>query len=180
MLLIKHDYNFNDVSKNGYSRSSWNNGILKKRLWRHNIAFKDSIPSIQRCTSPHSNLAEVIHSSQVSTKRTHLSIYECTLEYVAEFATIKQMLKGYQKGNFCGSTGPSYMQINSRKDARNIKAFFTVIEEDSFPIHYNDENDGFHHQGSEDLNQKAKPRKLLKMFHHQSVMIVLMKHHSMT
>ena len=30
MLLIKHDYNFNDVSKNGYSRSSWNNGILKK------------------------------------------------------------------------------------------------------------------------------------------------------
>ena len=31
MLLIKPDNSFNDVSKNGYSRSSWNNGILKKK-----------------------------------------------------------------------------------------------------------------------------------------------------
>ena len=57
--------------------------------------------------------------------------------------TIKQMLKGYEEGNFGGGTGPSYMQINSRKDARNIKASFTVIEEDSSPVLYNDENDGF-------------------------------------
>ena len=45
------------------------------------------------------------------------------------------MLKGYKEGNFGGSTGPSYMQINSKKDAPNIKASFTVIEEDSSPIH---------------------------------------------
>ena len=82
-------------------------GITKEHIFR---AFKDTL-------SPHSNLAEVIHSSWVSTKRTHLSIYECTLDDVAEFVTIKQMLKGYEEGNFCGSTGPSYMQINSRKDA---------------------------------------------------------------
>ena len=107
--------------------------LRKEHIFR---AFKDTL-------SPHSNLAEVIHSSWVSTKRTHLSIYECTLDDVAEFVTIKQMLKGYEEGNFGGGTGPSYMQINSRKDARNIKASFTVIEEDSSPIHCNDENDGF-------------------------------------
>ena len=107
--------------------------LRKEHIFR---AFKDTL-------SPHSNLAEVIHSSWVSTKRTHLSIYECTLDDVAEFVTIKQMLKGYEEGNFGGGTGPSYMQINSRKDARNNKASFTVIEEDSSPIRYNDENDGF-------------------------------------
>ena len=33
----KHGYNFDDVSKNGYSRSFWNKCFLKKRLWRHNF-----------------------------------------------------------------------------------------------------------------------------------------------
>ena len=73
--------------------------LRKEHIFR---AFKDIL-------CPHSNLAEVIHSSWVSTKRTHLSIYECTLDDVAEFVTIKQMLKGYKEGNFGGGTGPSYM-----------------------------------------------------------------------
>ena len=50
--------------------------------------FKDTF-------SLHSNLAKVIHSSWVSTKRIHLSVYECTLDDVAEFVTMKQMLKVY-------------------------------------------------------------------------------------
>ena len=70
-------------------------GITKEHIFR---AFKDTL-------SPHSNLAEVIHSSWASTKRTHLSIYECTLDDVAEFVTIKQMLKGYEEGNFRGVLG---------------------------------------------------------------------------
>ena len=127
--------------------------LRKEHIFR---AFKDTL-------SPHSNLAEVIHSSWVSTKRTHFFIYECTSDDVAEFVTIKQILKGYEEGNFGGGTGLSYMQINSRKYARNNKASFTVIEEDSSPIHYNDENDGFS-PPSEDLDRKAKPRKLLKRF----------------
>ena len=73
----------------------------------------------------------------------HLSIHEFTLDDVAEFVTIKQMLKGYEERNFSGGNGPSYMQINIRKDAQNIKASFTVTEEDIFPIHYIDEYDGF-------------------------------------
>ena len=93
--------------------------------------------------------------------------------------TIKQLLKGYEEGNFGGGTGPSYMQINSRKDVQNIKASFTIIKEDSSPIHYNMRMTVFHHPESEDLNRKVKPIKLLKTFYHQSGMIALMKHHSM-
>ena len=126
--------------------------LCKEHIFR---AFKDTL-------SPHSNLVEVIHSSWVSTKRTHLSIYECTLDDVAEFVTIKQMLKGYEEGNFGGGTGPSYMQINSRKDARNIKASFTVIEEDSSPIHYNDENDGFSPPRKRRSQSKSKTKKITK------------------
>ena len=118
----------------------------------------------------------VIHSSWVSTKRAHLSMYECSLDDVAEFLTTKQMRKKYAEGNFSGGTGPSYRQINSRKDAKNVKASFTVIEEDSSPIHCNNENDGFNHQGVEYLNRKTKPRKLLKTFRHQIGMIALMKY----
>ena len=81
------------------------------------ITQRAYISSIQRYTSPHSNLAEVIYSSWVSTKRTHISIYEYTVDDVAGFVTIKQMLTGYDEGNFSSGTGPSYMQINSRKYA---------------------------------------------------------------
>ena len=65
------------------------------------------------------------------------------LRCVAEFITIKQMLKEYEERNSSGGTGPSYMQLNSRKDAQNTKASFTVIEEDSSPIHCNNDNDSF-------------------------------------
>ena len=126
--------------------------LCKEHIFR---AFKDTL-------SPHSNLVEVIHSSWVSTKRTHLSIYECTLDDVAEFVIIKQMLKGYEEGNFGGGTGPSYMQINSRKDARNIKASFTIIEEDSSPVLYNDENDGFSPPRKRRSQSKSKTKKITK------------------
>ena len=36
-FLNKPGHNFYDVTKNGYPRSSWNNGILKWRLWRHDF-----------------------------------------------------------------------------------------------------------------------------------------------
>ena len=44
--------------------------LRKEHIFR---AFKDTL-------SPHSKLAEVIHSSWVSTKRPHLCIYECLLQ----------------------------------------------------------------------------------------------------
>ena len=99
-------------------------------------AFKNTL-------SPQINFEVEIRLSLVSTKRTYLSIYECTLDDVKEFVTAKQILKGYEEGNFSGSTGPSYVQIDNRKDARNIKASFKVIEGDIFPILYNNENDSF-------------------------------------
>ena len=33
----KHGYNFENVCKNDYPKSSWNKGFLKYRLWRHNL-----------------------------------------------------------------------------------------------------------------------------------------------
>ena len=112
--------------------------------------------------SQHSNLAEVIQSSWVSTKGTYISIYEYTLDDVAELVTIKQMLKEYEEGNFSGGTGPSYMHINSRKNAQNIKVSFTVIEEDSFPIHYNNHNDLFSPPKKQRSQSKNKTKKIIK------------------
>ena len=99
--------------------------------------------SFKNTLSPQINVEVEIRLSLVSTRRTYLSIYECTLDDVKEFVTAKQILKGYEEGNFSGSTGPSYMLIDNRKDARNIKASFKVIEGDIFPILYNNENDSF-------------------------------------
>ena len=48
-------------------------------------AFKD-------CEYPESNLSEVIHSSWVTTKQTNMTLYEATIDDIAEHATIKQML----------------------------------------------------------------------------------------
>ena len=126
--------------------------LRKEHIFR---AFKDTL-------SPHSNLAEEIHSSWVSTKRTLLSIYECTSGDVAEFVRIKQMVKGYVEENFGSGTGRSYMQINSRKDARNIKASFTVFEEDTSYIHYNDENDSFSPPRKRRSQSKSKTKKTTK------------------
>ena len=70
------------------------------------------------------------------------------------------MLKGYEEGNF--GTVPSYKQINSRKDAQNIKVSFTVIEEDSSPIHCNDEDDGFSPPRKRRSQLKNKTKKITK------------------
>ena len=50
----------------------------------------------------------------------------------------------------------------ARKDARNIKASFTVIEEDCSSIHYNDENDGFSPPRKRRSQSKNKTKKITK------------------
>ena len=54
------------------------------------------------------------------------------------------------------------MQISSRKNTRNIKAYFTVIEEDSSPIHCNDENDVFSPPKKRRSQSKSKTKKIAK------------------
>ena len=56
----------------------------------------------------------------------------------------------------------SYMEISSRKDAQNIKASFTVIEEDSSLIHYNGANDGFSTPRKRRSQSKSKTKKITK------------------
>ena len=46
------------------------------------LAFKD-----HEC--PESNLSKVIHSSWVATKRTHMTLYEATIDDIAEYVTMK-------------------------------------------------------------------------------------------
>ena len=74
------------------------------------------------------------------------------------------MLKKYEEGNFSGDTGPSYMQINNRKDARNVKSSFTVIEEDGSPTHYNNENDNFSPPRKDRSQLENKAKKITKNF----------------
>ena len=61
--------------------------------------------------SPQSNLAEVIHSSLVTQKRTHLSAYETAVDDICEMITVKQMLQGYADDPFHGGTGPSFNSL---------------------------------------------------------------------
>ena len=51
--------------------------------------------AFKRKFSPQSNLAEVIHSSWVTQKRTHLSAYETAVYDICEIITVKRMLQGY-------------------------------------------------------------------------------------
>ena len=74
------------------------------------------------------------------------------------------MLKKYEEGNFSGDTGPSYMQINNRKDAWNVKSSFTVIEEDGSPTHYNNENDNFSPPRKDRSQLENKTKKITKNF----------------
>ena len=69
-------------------------------------------------------------------------------------------MKRYEERNFGGGTEPLYMQINNRKEARNIKASLTVIEEESSTIHYNDENDGFSPRRKQRSQSKSKTKKI--------------------
>ena len=80
----------------------------KEHIFR---AFKDL-----KC--PESILSKVIHSSWVTTKRTHMTLYEATIDDIAEHVTIKQMLKAYDDGGFGGGTGPNFKELEARKLAR--------------------------------------------------------------
>ena len=80
----------------------------KEHIFR---AFKD-----HECSE--SNLSEVIYSSWVTTKRTHMTLYDATINDIVEHVTIKQMLKAYSDGGFGGGTGPNFKELEARKLAR--------------------------------------------------------------
>ena len=85
----------------------------KEHIFR---AFKD-----REC--PESNLSDVIHSSWVTTKRTHMT----TIDDIAEHVAIKQMLKVYSDGGFGGSTGPNFKELEARKLAGKERVSSQII-----------------------------------------------------
>ena len=80
---------------------------------------------------PQSNLAEVIHSSWVTQKRTHLSAYETAVDDICEMITVKQMLQGYADDSFCGGTGPSFNTFQIRRKAREASTCSMIFEGES-------------------------------------------------
>ena len=82
------------------SLSEW----LKWWLARKEHIFRDF--KDREC--PESNLSEVMYSSCVTTKLTHMTLYEATIDDIAEHVTIRQMLKAYGDGGFGGGAGPNF------------------------------------------------------------------------
>ena len=83
----------------------------------------------KRKCSPESNLAEVIHFSCFTQKRTQLSIYEACVDDICEQVTVKQMLKDYEEGSFIGGTGPSFGNLQQRQKAREDSLTSKIIED---------------------------------------------------
>ena len=50
--------------------------------------------AFKRKNAPESNLAEVVHSTCVTQKRTQLSLFESAVDNICDIITTKQMLKG--------------------------------------------------------------------------------------
>ena len=51
----------------------------------------------------------------MTTKDTHITPYEATIDDIAEHLTIKQMLKVYGDGRFEGGTDPNFKELEARK-----------------------------------------------------------------
>ena len=71
----------------------------------------------------------MIHSSWVTSNRTHLTFFEAAVDHIAEQVTVKRMLAGYGDGAFDGATGPSHMKLDKRKDGKH-KSIPSRINED--------------------------------------------------
>ena len=93
----------------------------KKHIFR---AFK-------RKFFPQSNLAEVIHSSWITQKRTHLLACEKAVDDICEMIIVKQMLQGYADGSFRGGTGPSFNTLQIRRKAREALTCSIIFEGES-------------------------------------------------
>ena len=96
---------------------------------------EDVFRAFKRKFSPQSNLAEIIHSSLVTQKQTHLSAYETAVDDICEMITVKQMLQGYADDSFCGGTGPSFNTFQIRRKAREALTCSMIFEgeSDCFP-----------------------------------------------
>ena len=93
----------------------------KERIFR---AFK-------RKNAPESNLAEVVHSTCLTQKRTQLSLFESAVDDIYDMIATKQMLKGYGDGSFEGRTGPSIQCLDKRKRASNDSILKKIMQSSS-------------------------------------------------
>ena len=109
----------------------------KEHIFR---AFKD-----REC--PKSNLSELIHSSWVTTKRTHMTLYEATIDDIVEHVTIKQILKPHGDGGFGGGTGPNFKELEAQKLARKerVSSQITASNDDAINIYFSQQQQQKHY-----------------------------------
>ena len=93
----------------------------KERIFR---AFK-------RKNAPESNLAEVVHSTWLTQKRTQLTLFESAVDDIYDMIATKQMLKGYGDGSFEGRIGPSIQCLDKRKRASNDSILKKIMQSSS-------------------------------------------------
>ena len=103
----------------------------KEHIFR---AYKDRV-------CPESNLSEVIHSSWVTIKRTLITLYEATIDDIAEHVTIKQMLKAYGDAGFGGGTGPNFKGLEAQKLARKERVSSQIIANNDNAVNIDDIRD---------------------------------------
>ena len=72
-----------------------------------------------------SYLSEGIHSSLVTTKWAHMTLYQIIIDNVAENVTIKQTPKHYSNSRFGGGTGPDLKELEARKKNKKRNSIFS-------------------------------------------------------
>ena len=74
------------------------------------------------------NLAEVIHSTWVTSGQVHLDLYDSTVDDITDFVNTKQMVKGYCDGSYKGGTGKrSCLAKNYQKRSVLVVLFVTTM-----------------------------------------------------
>ena len=70
-------------------------------------------------------------------KRTHLTLYEATIDDIAEHVTIKQVPKAYRDVGFGGGSGPNFKELEARKLARKERVLSQIIANNDNDVNIN-------------------------------------------
>ena len=70
-------------------------------------------------------------------KRTHLTLYEATIDDTAEHVTIKQVPKAYRDVGFGGGSGPNFKELEARKLARKERVLSQIIANNDNDVNIN-------------------------------------------
>ena len=93
-----------------------------------------------------------------------MTLYEATIDDIAEHVTIKQMLKAYGNGGFGGGAGPNFKEPEVRKLARKetVSSQIIVNNDDAVNIDFSQQQQQKH--GDIDSDDGCSPPRKQKRF----------------